>query len=201
MRAMLVGVTTKGGTGGNARVDGFMVGGKTGTAQKVNPNGRGYLKGAYISSFGGFIPANDPKFVIYIAVDSPRKSYYGATVAAPVFARIASYAVRKEGIAPLPMAEESTVNPKLRKIAAEPKSVAKAQARAVLTAAELDKVTEVTTSETVPNLMNMTTREVLRRINGQDIKVKFIGQGIVSEVSPGVGSALPESRELTVILK
>ncbi|MBV2169009.1 MAG: penicillin-binding protein 2, partial [Bdellovibrio sp.] len=97
MRAMLLGVTTKGGTGGNARVEGFMVGGKTGTAQKVNPNGRGYLKGAYISSFGGFIPANDPKFVIYVAVDSPRKAYYGATVAAPLFSRVASYAVRKEG--------------------------------------------------------------------------------------------------------
>lgn len=201
MRAMLVGVTTNGGTGGNARVDGFMVAGKTGTAQKVNPNGRGYLKGAYISSFGGFIPANDPKFVIFIAVDSPRKSYYGATVAAPLFARMASYAVRKEGIAPLPMAEESTVNPKLRKIAAEPKPVVKAPAKEVLTAAELDKVTAVTTGATVPNLMNMTTREVLRRINGQDIKVKFIGQGTVSEVSPSAGSSLPENKEVTVILK
>jgi cell division protein FtsI (penicillin-binding protein 3) len=59
MRAMLVGVTTPGfGSGGNARVEGFMVGGKTGTAQKVNPNGRGYLKGMYVSSFAGFIPAN-----------------------------------------------------------------------------------------------------------------------------------------------
>ncbi|WP_374075201.1 penicillin-binding protein [Bdellovibrio bacteriovorus] len=201
MRAMLVGVTTKGGTGGNARVDGFMVAGKTGTAQKVNPNGRGYLKGAYISSFGGFIPANDPKFVIFIAVDSPKKSYYGATVAAPLFSRMASYAVRKEGIAPLPMAEESTVHPKLRKIAAEPKPAVKAPVKEVLTAAELDKVTAVTTGETVPNLMNLTTREVLRRINGQDIKVKFIGQGTVSEVSPNVGSALPENKEVTVILK
>ncbi|MEK2646611.1 penicillin-binding transpeptidase domain-containing protein [Bdellovibrio sp. BCCA] len=201
MRAMLVGVTTKGGTGGNARVDGFMVGGKTGTAQKVNPNGRGYLKGAYVSSFGGFIPANDPKFVIYIAVDSPRKAYYGATVAAPLFSRMASYAVRKEGIAPLPMAEESTVNPKLRKIAAETKPIPKVQPKEVLTAAELDKVTAVATGETVPNFMNMTTREVLRRINGQDIKVKFIGQGTVNEVSPNVGSPLPESKEVTVILK
>ncbi|MEN0059769.1 MAG: penicillin-binding protein 2, partial [Bdellovibrio sp.] len=67
MRAMLLGVTTQGGTATNARVEGFMVGGKTGTAQKVNPHGRGYLKGAYISSFAGFIPANDPRFVIYVA--------------------------------------------------------------------------------------------------------------------------------------
>lgn len=201
MRAMLLGVTTKGGTGGNARVEGFMVAGKTGTAQKVNPNGRGYLKGAYISSFGGFIPANDPKFVIYIAVDSPRKSYYGATVAAPVFSRVASYAVRKEGIAPLPLAEESTVNPK-RKVASEVKVPKKAAApRAQLTSNELDKVTHVETAETVPNLMNMSTREVLRRISGQDLKVKFVGQGMVSEIVPAPGTQIPESKEITVIMK
>ncbi len=202
MRAMLVGVTTKGGTGGNARVDGFMVAGKTGTAQKVNPNGRGYLRGAYISSFGGFIPANDPKFVIYVAVDSPRKSYYAATVAAPVFSRIASYAVRKEGIAPLQLAEESTVNPKVRRVASEPKIVKKAEApRAILTATELDKVTNVETGDTVPNLMNLTTREVLRKVSGQDLKVKFVGQGTVSEVFPTAGSLVPESKEITVIMK
>lgn len=203
MRAMLLGVTAKGGSGGNARVDGFMVAGKTGTAQKVNPNGRGYLKGAYVSSFAGFIPANDPKFVIYIALDSPKKAYYGATVAAPIFARMASYAVRKEGIAPLLMAEESTRDVKVRKLAAsdfKPVST-KVATKEVLTSTELSAVTTVETSETVPNLMNLTTREVLRRISGQDIKVKFVGQGTVSDIFPNAGSQLPESKEITVILK
>lgn len=202
MRAMLVGVTTKGGTGGNAKVDGFMVAGKTGTAQKVNPNGRGYLRGQYVSSFGGFIPANDPKFVIYIAVDSPKKSYYASTVAAPVFARVASYAVRKEGIAPLQLADESAPGLKVRRVASETKVQKKADApRALLTAKELDKVTTVETGETVPNLMNLTTREVLRRISGQDLKVRFVGQGTVSEVQPTAGSQIPESKEITVIMK
>ncbi len=85
MRAMLLGVTTEGGTGGNARVRRIHGRWKNRNSTKVNPSGRGYLKGAYVSSFGGFIPANDPKFVIYIALDSPKKSYYGATVAAPLF--------------------------------------------------------------------------------------------------------------------
>lgn len=194
MRAMLVGVTSgKLGTGGNARVDGFMVAGKTGTAQKVNPNGRGYLDGAYISSFGGFIPANDPRFVIYVAVDSPRKSYYGGTVAAPLFSRIASYAVRKEGIAPLPMAETSTVNPSLRKVVVDVKP---------LPVKVLEpSASDPSVAETVPNILNLTTREVLRRVSGQDIKVKFIGQGTVSEVVPEVGTQIPESKEITVILK
>lgn len=110
LRMMLLGVTNPGGTGVNARVDGFMVSGKTGTAQKVNPNGRGYLPKGYISSFAGFIPTNDPKFVIYVAVDHPRKnSFFGATVAAPVFSRIASYAVRKEGLAPILLSEKNIV--------------------------------------------------------------------------------------------
>lgn len=194
MRAMLVGVTTDGGTGGNARVDGFLVGGKTGTAQKVNPNGRGYLKGAYISSFGGFIPANDPKFVIYIAVDSPKKAYYGATVAAPLFSRIASYAVRKEGIAPLTMASESAPVKKNRQVAQESKPVVKVVPKETLPGAEGSEVV-------VPDLMNLTTREVLRRVSGQDIKVKFVGQGTVNAVSPSVGAPLPADKEVTVILK
>lgn len=200
MRAMLVGVTTDG-SASNARVDGFMVAGKTGTAQKVNPNGRGYVRGAYISSFGGFIPANDPKFVIYIAVDSPKKAYYGSTVAAPLFARMASYAVRKEGIAPLAIAEQSTIS-KARKMASlDIKQPAKLPPKEVLTATELDQVTQVDANENVPNLLNMTTREVLRRVSGQDLRVKFVGQGLVSDVHPAIGSILPENKEITVILK
>jgi cell division protein FtsI (penicillin-binding protein 3) len=188
MRAMLVGVTTPGfGSGGNARVEGFMVGGKTGTAQKVNPNGRGYLKGMYVSSFAGFIPANDPRYVIYIAVDSPRKSYYGATVAAPIFSRVASYAVRKAGIAPLPLAGDK-VPTKSRKLAALEKI--------------LDKVDYVPTQDnTVPDLAKLSTREVLRRVRGQDVNVKFVGQGLVSEVVPAAGSAMPEDKNITVILR
>ncbi|QDK38967.1 penicillin-binding transpeptidase domain-containing protein [Bdellovibrio sp. NC01] len=209
MRAMLLGVTTLPiGSGKNARVDGFMVAGKTGTAQKVNPNGRGYIRGAYVSSFAGFIPANDPKFVIYVAVDSPRKAYYGATVAAPLFARIASYAVRKEGIAPLMLGDARTVNPNTKRAIAAASAAKQIKAEAprvapkpVLTAQELDQATVVKTGETIPNLMNMTTREVLRRINGQDLKVKFVGQGVVGEVIPGVGSAVPEDKNITVILK
>lgn len=204
MRAMLLGVTTGIGTGKNARVDGYMVAGKTGTAQKVNPNGRGYLKGAYISSFGGFVPANDPRFVIYIAVDSPRKSsYYGGTVSAPIFSRVASYALRKEGIAPLLMSEESTRDPKVKRMTASAMRavVAPQPLKETLTSKELMVMTEVPEGETVPNLMKLSTREVLRRVSGTDIKVRFVGQGLVSEVSPAVGSPLPESKNITVILK
>ena len=71
------------GTGHNAYIGGYRVGGKTGTAQKVK-DGK-YLSGNYITSFIGFMPADDPKIVIYIAVDNAKGiTQYGGTVAAPI---------------------------------------------------------------------------------------------------------------------
>lgn len=71
------------GTGRNAYIEGYRVGGKTGTAQKVN-NGA-YMVGNYIVSFIGFLPADDPKVVVYVAVDNPKGiTQFGGTVAAPI---------------------------------------------------------------------------------------------------------------------
>ena len=82
VRTVLESVVTNG-TGRNAFIDGYRVGGKTGTAQKVK-DGR-YLSGNYIVSFIGFMPANDPKIVVYVALDNPKGVVqYGGTVAAPI---------------------------------------------------------------------------------------------------------------------
>ena len=71
------------GTGRNAYIEGYRVGGKTGTAQKVK-NGI-YMKGNYILSFIGFLPADNPQAVIYVAVDNPKGiTQYGGTVSAPI---------------------------------------------------------------------------------------------------------------------
>lgn len=71
------------GSGRNAYIDGYRVGGKTGTAQKVS-NGV-YMVGNYITSFMGFMPADDPKVVVYVAIDNPKGiTAYGGTVAAPI---------------------------------------------------------------------------------------------------------------------
>lgn len=80
------------GTGRNAYIDGYRVGGKTGTAQKVN-NGI-YMTGNYIVSFIGFMPANDPKIVVYLAIDNPKGvTQYGGTVSAPIVKNILSDAI------------------------------------------------------------------------------------------------------------
>lgn len=80
------------GTGRNAYIDGYRVGGKTGTAQKVN-NGI-YMQGNYIVSFIGFLPANDPKIVVYLAIDNPKGvTQYGGTVSAPIVKNIMEDAI------------------------------------------------------------------------------------------------------------
>lgn len=71
------------GSGRNAYIDGYRVGGKTGTAQKVKDGV--YMSGNYITSFIGFLPADNPKVLVYVAIDNPKGiSAYGGTVAAPI---------------------------------------------------------------------------------------------------------------------
>ena len=87
VRQMMKEVITTGGTGVQAALEGYTVCGKTGTAQKII-NGS-YARGKYVSSFIGFVPADHPEAVILVIVDEPQKRYYGGTVAAPAFKRIA----------------------------------------------------------------------------------------------------------------
>lgn len=229
LRLMLTGVTAPGGTGVNAKVDGFLVAGKTGTAQKVNPKGGGYLQGAYISSFAGFIPASDPRFVIYVMVDHPKKnSYYGSQVAAPLFSRLASYAVRREGLAPVLLSEKNFIDKKdaspisrkkskrkqVAKISKETKKQMKnlknpiLPENQVLTAAQLMELSSDNTSlpypeqsELVPDLTRLSLREALRVSASQNIQMKSRGAGLVSEVIPSPGSPLPANKKIMVILK
>lgn len=80
------------GTGRNAYIENYRVGGKTGTAQKVN-NGI-YMTGNYIVSFMGFLPANNPEVVVYVAVDNPKGvTQYGGTVSAPIAKNILMSAI------------------------------------------------------------------------------------------------------------
>ncbi|ABI58536.1 MULTISPECIES: peptidoglycan D,D-transpeptidase FtsI family protein [Nitrosomonas] len=77
------------GTGNSARISGYRVAGKTGTAHKRLKGQKGYAKDRYISSFVGFAPASDPRVIIAIMIDEPSSgNYYGGTVAAPVFSRV-----------------------------------------------------------------------------------------------------------------
>ncbi len=95
----LMGVVTEAGTAAKARIQGYTVAGKTGTAQKVDPDGH-YSHKNFYSSFVGFVPAEDPQLLIMVAMNEPKPLYYGGTVAAPVFNQVAERTLKYLGIAP-----------------------------------------------------------------------------------------------------
>jgi stage V sporulation protein D (sporulation-specific penicillin-binding protein) len=87
------------GTGNpSAQTDGYKTAGKTGTAQVVE-NGR-YEPGEYVGSFIGYVPADAPKYVILVKIERPRGAYYGAVVAAPIFAQLARAAMLNDNVLP-----------------------------------------------------------------------------------------------------
>ncbi len=82
--------TVENGTGGNARVHGYKVAGKTGTAQKASGE-NGYMPGRYVSSFVGFLPVEDPVISMIVVIDEPQgEDYTGGVAACPVFSEIAT---------------------------------------------------------------------------------------------------------------
>ena len=89
MLSMLRGVVLEG-TGTEAAIPGYTVAGKTGTAAKIDPNGR-YSTSRYVASFVGLVPATKPQLVIMVMVDEPRGNIYGGVVAAPAFREIARF--------------------------------------------------------------------------------------------------------------
>ena len=105
---MLEGVVATG-TGTEAAIDGYTVAGKTGTAQIPDPNHLGYIPGAYVGSFAGFAPAENPVLSAVVVLDHPTPIYGGA-VAAPVFSTIMAYALHHYGIPTTAAATTSASN-------------------------------------------------------------------------------------------
>jgi cell division protein FtsI (penicillin-binding protein 3) len=97
MRKMMEGVVLFG-TGKSAQLNGYSSGGKTGTAQKIDPATHTYSKTMHIASFAGFAPVNNPVIAVAIVMDSPKGAYYGADVSAPVFADVAQQVLEYLGV-------------------------------------------------------------------------------------------------------
>lgn len=99
IRQMLEMVVGPGGTAPKAQIVGYRVGGKTGTARKIEHGV--YAQGKYVGSFVGLVPASDPRLIVAVLIDEPgTRVYYGGEIAAPAFAQIASSALRLLGITP-----------------------------------------------------------------------------------------------------
>jgi cell division protein FtsI (penicillin-binding protein 3) len=170
------------GTAQKAQIDGYTIAGKTGTAQKL-VDGQ-YSKSDYNASFVGFAPSRKPALTIVVVVDSPRGGYYGGTVAAPIFKRIAEASLRHLGVAP-------TVNP------APPVLVnARAEDAESVTATQVSlpvnmaTVVEPARSGVMPDLRGLSARDAVRALARIGMTGRLAGQGFVLEQSPAPGSVL-----------
>ena len=183
------------GTGANAGIDGFRVAGKTGTAKKL-VNGRYDGHNDYNVSFVGFVPSRNPQFTIVVVVDSPRKlPAYGSQVAAPIFQRIASEALRHYGIAPTLDAEPPLLVAR-RSDPVQPASGAAGLPSIVTVAA----ATSGTDSSGFPDLRGLSAREALRTLAQVGVTARLHGTGIVIDQSPLPGSAIEAGTAATLQL-
>jgi cell division protein FtsI (penicillin-binding protein 3) len=102
VKEYLISVTQKGGTAERAAIKGYHVAGKTGTSQIYDQQLGRYSKTRYIASFVGFAPASEPLVTVLVVVEQPRTSYYGGSVAAPIFKEIVQRTLLFEDVLPFP---------------------------------------------------------------------------------------------------
>jgi cell division protein FtsI (penicillin-binding protein 3) len=169
------------GTATAAKIPGYTIAGKTGTAAKV-VNGH-YSQTAYNASFVGFIPSRKPALTIIVVVDSPRAgTYYGGTVAAPIFKRIAEASLQQLGIAPTVdapppvLVERYRPQPVIPTVAALGPSILSAEISADL--------------QTLPDFRGLSAREVVQTLTRIGMTARLSGEGFVVEQNPAPGAPI-----------
>ena len=196
LRVMLEGVTEQGGTATRAQIAGFTVAGKTGTAAKL-VDGR-YSKTFYNASFVGFVPSQKPVYTIVVVIDSPRAgTYYGGTVAAPIFQKIADAALRYTGVPP-------TIN------APPPLMVARRgiflAARPTAGPTELPPIITLAgaspgSSSLFPDLRGLSARDALRALARLGLTANMRGTGVVVSQRPEPGAPIERGGAATLWLE
>jgi cell division protein FtsI (penicillin-binding protein 3) len=175
------------GTATAAKIHGYTVAGKTGTASKIV--GRRYSTTDYHSSFVGFVPSRQPAFTILVVIDSPHAGkIYGGAVAAPIFQRIGEAALRYADVAP-------TLNPAPPVLVrASADESAPAELIHTATSASAPQVDVVTGPPTVPDVRGLGLREAARRLVRLGLVARPTGDGIVIDQDPAAGTPLAPGR-------
>ena len=184
VREMMVSVTEAGGTGTKAALPGYRVAGKTGTAQKVDSVTGGYSPDKRVSSFIGFVPAENPALVISVTVDEPQGKTYGGLIAAPVFAKIAEQALSYLNILP---------KSSLQELAA-----AQLEMEPLPDLAPLLPDSEPVDGLQMPDFRGMSYRQVLQAMQKSNLNLKLSGSGQVVEQSPAPGRLIRYGKEAWV---
>jgi cell division protein FtsI (penicillin-binding protein 3) len=180
------------GTAKAARIDGFTVAGKTGTAAKL-VNGV-YSKSEYMSSFVGFLPSRKPAVTILVVIDSPQRGgFYGGAVAAPIFKRIAEATIRHLALPPTinplpPVLPPRQTSPAVPVVAPRP-------ARPPVRAAG-----GLPDSEVLPDLRGSSARDALTALVRLGLRPRLRGDGIVVDQRPAAGTPLEDVRTCELFL-
>jgi cell division protein FtsI (penicillin-binding protein 3) len=176
-------VVEREGTGWRARIEGVRVAGKTGTSQKINGAG-GYSAHGRIASFIGIVPADQPRFVILVAIDEPKTAIYGGEVAAPVFQVIARQALARIGIegGKGPVEWASLGSP----TTAEKTNTPLTPVRQKMGTPPPEQVAIAGETEATPNFLGMSLRTALRtaQLNGFHVTAAGTGYVIRQSVQP-----------------
>jgi len=217
---MLTAVTGPGGTGVEAAIDGYLVAGKTGTAQKADYVAGGYAADQWIASFVGFVPADRPRLVIAVMIDEPIIEHYGGLVAGPVFRRVGEAALRHLGV---PATDGGQI---LARRAQEARDAARHsreetdRARAlcrvarreghaceepVPVAAELpltpiDDRTPEDGETRVPEVGGRTARAALVALAAAGLVGELEGSGVVASQAPASGEIIPRGQHVRLVL-
>jgi cell division protein FtsI (penicillin-binding protein 3) len=186
MREILGSVVQEDGTGVQARVKGFLVGGKTGTAQKVEPGTGKYSPTKRTASFVGFLPLRDPELLILVVIDEPRGQVYGGVVAAPAFNQIAVKTAYYLGIQPTEAIASAAP-------AYVPGKSAPDRARMTQVS------TAVPSSPTImPDLTGLSMGRVVDLMGRYSVKLSLSGSGVARAQTPDPGAVLVPGSECVV---
>lgn len=210
-------VTLEEGTGTNAALEDFTVAGKTGTAQKVDPETRNYAD-KWVGSFVGFVPAERPQFLVLIMIDEPKETHYGGVVAAPAFRKIARKSLSFRGVTPVPESEafdlesdeHSESDEESDETVAEQKKPAQTSERTATQkktarqqdteAAETGDGGEEGDGLTAPDFRGLTLRKALEKASDRGLSPNVEGWGTVVSQQPRPGRPLAGDEPLRLVL-
>lgn len=189
-------VTASDGTGKKAALEGYIVAGKTGTAQTVDAKTKKYSRSRYISSFIGFPVGVEPRIVIMTLLDEPKGVYYASETAAPLFKNVLNAVVTRFAIP-----SSSPIERKLAEAESKKNSKKKDTIQASMSQATPPAPTKLELSGTspegkivwkMPSLEGMTAREALQILQGNDLRLEFHGNGLIQSQSPEAGTTITE---------
>ncbi len=219
LKHLMEGVVLITGTGPLARLDGWTAAGKTGTAQKIDPNTGRYSPTNYIASFTGFAPVNNPAVTIMVSLDSPVGLHEGGQVSAPVFKRIAEQvlpyldvprdvplnqrliqaAYKKQEAIDASMLEESSPTDFTAQLDDAPAEVVPAKAvEPAKRPSEVMMAVEDGGDVTVPDFAGKTMREVTSLCLQLGLDPVLGGSNLAVEQSPAAGAQVKRGSRVTV---